>query len=144
MIKAALSGRNGSVVVLHCGPKATPRILRRIINGYRARGFGFVTVPVLLGMHAPTRAPHRPWVRSLLHTPPAPVAVAGACPPRTATTAAGLQAASRMGWMRPVWSRRPANPCWKGPSQAAARIGANIELDEITGRRQRAAPAGYA
>ena len=39
MIKAALSGRNGSVVVLHCGPSATPRILRRIIEGYRAREF---------------------------------------------------------------------------------------------------------
>ena len=61
MIKAALSGRNGSVVVLHCGPKATPRILRRIIKGYRARGFQFVTVPVLLGIHAPKRVPHRPW-----------------------------------------------------------------------------------
>ena len=45
MLKAALSGRNGSVVVLHCGPKATPRILRRIIKGYRARGFAFVTIP---------------------------------------------------------------------------------------------------
>ena len=127
MIKAALSGRSGSVVVLHCGPKATPRILRRIIEGYRARGFRFVTVPALLGINAPSRVLHRPWARSLLHAPPAPVAVARACPPRTVTAAAGPQAASRMAWKRPVWSRRPTNPCWKRPYQAAARIGANIE-----------------
>ena len=125
MIKAALSGRNGSVVVLHCGPKATPRILRRIIEGYRARGFQFVTVPVLLGIHTPSRVPHRPWARTLLHAPPAPVVVAGACSPRTVTAAAGLGASSRMGWKRPGWSRRPTNPCWKRPSPAAAPIGAN-------------------
>ena len=96
MIKAALSGRNGSVVVLHCGPKATPRILRRIIKGYRARGFQFVTVPTLLGLHAPRLVFHRPWARSVLHALPAAVAVAGACPPRPVTAAAGHQAASRM------------------------------------------------
>ena len=112
MIKAALSGRNGSVVVLHCGPKATPRILPRIIEGYRARGFRFVTVPVLLGIASPRRVFHRPWTRSVLHAPPAPVAVAGACPPRTVTAAAGPQAASRMAWKRAGWSRRPTNPCW--------------------------------
>ena len=125
MIKAALSGRNGSVVVLHCGPKATPRILRRIIKGYRARGFQFVTVPVLLGIRAAAVACSiARGLRSVLHAPPAPVAVAGACPPRTVTAAAGPQAASRMAWKRPGWSRRPTDPCWKAPSQAAARIGA--------------------
>jgi peptidoglycan/xylan/chitin deacetylase (PgdA/CDA1 family) len=124
MIKSALSGRNGSVVVLHCGPKATPRILRRIIKGYRARGFGFVTVPVLLGLHPPHRVAHRPWVRSRLQALPAPVTVAEACPPRTGTAAAGTQAASRMGWKRPGWSVRPTKPCGEPPSQAAARIGA--------------------
>jgi peptidoglycan/xylan/chitin deacetylase (PgdA/CDA1 family) len=123
MLKAALSGRNGSVVVLHCGPKATPRILRRIIDGYRARGFAFVTIPELLGIERPTRAVHRAWEWWPLHAPPEPVAIAGGCPPRTVTAAAGPQSASRMGWKRPVWSRRPANPCWKRPSQAAARIG---------------------
>ena len=106
MIKAALSGRNGSVVVLHCGPKATPRILRRIIKGYRARGFQFVTVPVLLGIHAPKRVPHRPWALPVLHALPAAVAVAGACPPRPVTAAAGPQTASRMGAFDP-----PAPSC---------------------------------
>ena len=109
MIKAALSGRNGSVVVLHCGPKATPRILRRIIKGYRARGFGFVTIPELLGIERPTRAVNRAWEWWPLHAPPEPVAISGACPPRTVIAAAGPQAASRMGWKR--------------PSQPAARIG---------------------
>jgi peptidoglycan/xylan/chitin deacetylase (PgdA/CDA1 family) len=89
MIKAALSGRNGSVVVLHCGPKATPRILRRIIKGYRARGFQFVTVPVLLGIAPPHLVFHRPWTGSVQHALPAAVAVAGACPPRPVNLAAG-------------------------------------------------------
>ena len=123
MLKAALSGRNGSVVVLHCGPKATPRILRRIIKGYRARGFAFVTIPELLGIERPTRVVHRAWEWWPLHAPPEPVVIAGACPPRTVIAEAGPQSASRMGWKRPVWSRRPPIPCWKRPSQAAARIG---------------------
>jgi peptidoglycan/xylan/chitin deacetylase (PgdA/CDA1 family) len=90
MIKAALSGRNGSVVVLHCGPKATPRILPKIIEGYRARGFRFVTVPVLLGMDAPSRAEQRPWVWSLLLPGTGHVAAAvSACSRRTATAASG-------------------------------------------------------
>ena len=70
MIKAARSGRNGSVVVLHCGPKATPRILPKIIESYRKRGFRFVTVPVLLGIDAPSRAVHRPWAWSTPHRSP--------------------------------------------------------------------------
>ena len=63
MIRAALTGRNGSVVVLHCGPSATPRILLQIIEGYQARGFQFVTVPTLLGMSDPARmgVQRRPW-----------------------------------------------------------------------------------
>ena len=76
MIKAALSGRNGSVVVLHCGPSATPRILRQIIEGYQARGFRFVTVPMLLGMSGPTRTrvQRRPW-----HGPASLVGTPGCC-----------------------------------------------------------------
>jgi len=71
ILKASLTGRNGSVIVLHCGPKVTPRILPRIIDAYEARGFRFVTVPTLLGLASPTRtrverrplawAGHRTW-----------------------------------------------------------------------------------
>jgi peptidoglycan/xylan/chitin deacetylase (PgdA/CDA1 family) len=70
MTKAALAGRNGSIVVLHCGPKATPRILPKIIAGYRARGFRFVTIPALLGIDAPSRAVRRPWAWALHHPAP--------------------------------------------------------------------------
>ena len=45
---AALKGGNGAIVLLHAGPDLTPHILPAIIAGYRARGFGFVTVPDLL------------------------------------------------------------------------------------------------
>jgi peptidoglycan/xylan/chitin deacetylase (PgdA/CDA1 family) len=122
MLKAALSGKNGSVVVLHCGPKETPQILPKIIQGYRARGFRFVTVPVLLGIDAPSRAVHRPWAWSLFHPAPAPVTVADACSPRTVAAAAGPLVASSAAWKRTGWSRRPTHPCSKPPARAAARI----------------------
>jgi peptidoglycan/xylan/chitin deacetylase (PgdA/CDA1 family) len=102
MTKAALSGRNGSIVVLHCGPKATPRILPKIIKGYRARGFQFVTIPVLLGIDAPSRTSHRPWAWALHH-------------PRPVYVAAAQEACSRAGssdWSRRTgWSRRPDSGC---------------------------------
>ena len=44
----ALRGGRGSVVLMHCGPSATPGVLADVIAGYRARGFHFVTVPELL------------------------------------------------------------------------------------------------
>ena len=101
MIKAALSGRNGSVVMLHCGPKSTPRILPKIIEGYRARGFRFVTVPVLLGIDAPSRAVDRPWVWSLPLPGTGHVAAAiEACSRRTATAASGAPPAGSREWPR--------------------------------------------
>lgn len=48
-IAGALSGGPGSIVLLHAGPDITPRILQAIIDGYRERGFEFVTIPELLG-----------------------------------------------------------------------------------------------
>ena len=120
MIKAALSGRNGSVVVLHCGPRETPQILPKIIHGYRVKGFRFVTVPVLLGIDAPSRAPHRPWVWAQRHPVPAPVTIASPCPARTA--AAGLRVASSLAWKRTGWSRPPSDPCAGSPGLTAARL----------------------
>ena len=122
MIRAAMSGRNGSVVVLHCGPKETPQILPKIIDGYRARGFRFVTVPVLLGIDAPSRAVHRPWAWSLLHPASPPATVADACPPRSMAAAAGPHVAWGAAWKRTGWSRRPTNSCSTRPARAAARI----------------------
>jgi peptidoglycan-N-acetylglucosamine deacetylase len=47
--RRALAGRNGSIVLMHCGPAATPAILNAVITGYQRRGFRFVTIPELLG-----------------------------------------------------------------------------------------------
>jgi peptidoglycan/xylan/chitin deacetylase (PgdA/CDA1 family) len=113
MIRAALKGRSGSVVVLHCGPKATPRILPKIIEGYRARGFRFVTIPALLGIDGPTRGPHRPWAWSLAHRGSGHAAPAvSACPRRTLTAAAGQpRAGSSESRRRTGWSTRPTRSC---------------------------------
>jgi peptidoglycan/xylan/chitin deacetylase (PgdA/CDA1 family) len=55
----ASAGENGSIVLMHAGPASTPSVLQHIIDGYRARGFEFVTVPQLLGSGAdPSIAEH--------------------------------------------------------------------------------------
>jgi peptidoglycan/xylan/chitin deacetylase (PgdA/CDA1 family) len=41
--------RDGSVILLHAGPYHTPEALPAIIAGLRQRGYGFVSVPQLLG-----------------------------------------------------------------------------------------------
>ena len=108
MTRDALRGRNGSIVVLHCGPKATPRILPKIIAGYRARGFRFVTIPALLGIDAPSRAVHRPWAWALRHSGSGHLAAT----PRACATVppASLR--------RTGWNPRPGNTC-SGPRLAA-------------------------
>ena len=50
----AVRGKAGSIVLMHCGPEMTPRLLPKVIASYRQRGFTFVTVPQLLGMPGPT------------------------------------------------------------------------------------------
>jgi len=45
----AEAGTNGSIVLMHAGPAQTPHALRAIIKWYRSHGYGFVTVPDLLG-----------------------------------------------------------------------------------------------
>jgi peptidoglycan-N-acetylglucosamine deacetylase len=46
----ALAGRPGSIILMHASLDNTPAALPRIIAGYRARGYGFVTVGTLLGL----------------------------------------------------------------------------------------------
>jgi peptidoglycan/xylan/chitin deacetylase (PgdA/CDA1 family) len=48
MIRSALRGQSGSVLLMHCNRQVSADILPAIIHGYRARGFRFVTVPQLL------------------------------------------------------------------------------------------------
>jgi len=73
LIHNASMGRAGSIVLLHIGPDATPRILARVIASYRARGFTFVTVPELLSPAVP--APHP------TPTPPVPSTASAATSP---------------------------------------------------------------
>ena len=63
VVRHATVGRAGSIVLLHAGPRVTPRALPRIIARYRARGFRFVTLAELLGITAAPAvagAPARP------------------------------------------------------------------------------------
>jgi peptidoglycan-N-acetylglucosamine deacetylase len=46
----ALAGRAGSIILMHASLPNTPAALPTIIAGYRARGFGFVTIGQLLGI----------------------------------------------------------------------------------------------
>jgi len=50
MLAAAEAARNGSVILMHCGPNATPWVLGPLIDSLRARGLTLVTVPKLLGL----------------------------------------------------------------------------------------------
>ena len=70
VLRAALRGSNGSVILMHCGPSVTPTILDQVISGYQKRGFGFVTVPQLLSGTVPAAAFAPPAPEP---APPAPV-----------------------------------------------------------------------
>jgi peptidoglycan/xylan/chitin deacetylase (PgdA/CDA1 family) len=50
MLTAGELGGNGSVILLHCGPNATPFLLPPLIQFYQARGYRFVTIPQMLGV----------------------------------------------------------------------------------------------
>jgi len=50
MLEAADQGTKGSVILMHCGPNATPYLVPSIIDHYRARGYRFVTIPQMLGV----------------------------------------------------------------------------------------------
>ncbi|MGO9177829.1 MAG: hypothetical protein ACLQHS_00945, partial [Candidatus Limnocylindrales bacterium] len=53
LVRAAMRGSDGSVLLTHGGPALTPLILPTVISQYRDLGFRFVTVPELLGWTAP-------------------------------------------------------------------------------------------
>jgi peptidoglycan/xylan/chitin deacetylase (PgdA/CDA1 family) len=48
----ATRGTYGSVILMHCGPASSVRILPAVIDAYLARGIRFVTVPELLRLRA--------------------------------------------------------------------------------------------
>jgi peptidoglycan/xylan/chitin deacetylase (PgdA/CDA1 family) len=55
--RTALSGGRGSIILMHTFPEATAAALPGIIEGYRARGFKFVTIGQLLGIPGPVPFP---------------------------------------------------------------------------------------
>jgi peptidoglycan/xylan/chitin deacetylase (PgdA/CDA1 family) len=50
IVRRALAGRAGSIVLMHTSPVNTTRALPAIISRYRARGFTFVTVGQMFGL----------------------------------------------------------------------------------------------
>ncbi len=56
VVASASAGKPGSIILLHAGPSVTPKALPAIIAAYRSRGFGFVTIPQLLGIAGPVGA----------------------------------------------------------------------------------------
>lgn len=78
---AAIAGRaerglDGSIVLMHCGPAATVAALPAIVAAYRARGFGFVTIPELIEGGGPAaghgrRPPARDHPLAATHPVPA-------------------------------------------------------------------------
>ena len=52
----AMRGTKGSIILLHCGPDSSVRVLPSVIRAYRARGLTFVTVEEMLHV-GPTPRP---------------------------------------------------------------------------------------
>jgi peptidoglycan-N-acetylglucosamine deacetylase len=50
LVRNAIRGTNGSIILMHANLPYTQQALARIIAAYRARGFTFVTVGQLLGI----------------------------------------------------------------------------------------------
>ena len=81
--RRALSGSNGSILLMHCGPAVTPAILDAVITGYQKRGFRFVTIPELLGSKM------APWPTSSPRPSPTPTPSASPTPPGEPTPTPG-------------------------------------------------------
>ncbi len=130
VVASAVRGRPGSIVLLHAGPKVTPRALPAIIARYRERGFRFVTVPELLGQQAatpgvPAAAMPDAELADAAPAAPAPPRPAGdapavpATPPRAATPpAAPAGAPATPAEPAPAVPAAPAAPS-PGPRPAA-------------------------
>jgi peptidoglycan/xylan/chitin deacetylase (PgdA/CDA1 family) len=89
VLRGATAGWNGSIVLFHAGPMVTANTLRDIIRNYKARGYGFVTIPQLLGSTVapwPTPTPTPSPAPSSTPTPwPTPTAAPTPTPSPTPT-----------------------------------------------------------
>jgi peptidoglycan/xylan/chitin deacetylase (PgdA/CDA1 family) len=111
VVASAVVGRPGSIVLLHAGPRITPKALPGIIAAYRERGFRFVTVPELLGDAPPGPAATQPPLPRA--TPlPAP----GATPTATPLPTPGATAMAPL----PTPTSAPAPTPGAAPGQPAA------------------------
>ena len=57
LVRSALKGKDGDILLLHANHEYTTEALPRIIAGYRARGFDFVTIGQLYGVKGPVPFP---------------------------------------------------------------------------------------
>lgn len=66
--RSATRGTNGSIILAHCGPAVTVRIMASVVAYYKSRGFQFVTLDKLFGLSPmPT-----PTARSSVTLTPSP------------------------------------------------------------------------
>jgi peptidoglycan-N-acetylglucosamine deacetylase len=124
VVRDASAGRPGSIVLLHAGPRVTPRALPGIIARYRERGFRFVNLEELLGI-APVPATlsaggRRASPSRLLDRADGDRGVAGRAAAPDAGSSAGAAAVSVPGPSGPpvtsppardaAWARRAGTP----------------------------------
>ncbi len=68
MVHAAEAATNGSVILMHCGPDATPYVLGPLLDNLVARGLQPVTIPTLLHLAwRSTATGARPTVAKILN-----------------------------------------------------------------------------
>jgi peptidoglycan/xylan/chitin deacetylase (PgdA/CDA1 family) len=64
VLSRAVRGVRGSIVLMHCGPAATPAAVGRIVASYRARGYTLVDLGRMFGLTTRTRPPTACRVRN--------------------------------------------------------------------------------
>ena len=143
VVASAIVGRPGSIVLLHAGPRVTPKALPAIIAAYRARGFRFVTVPELLGDATPAPAA-TPSPTPLPSPSPAPAATPTATVPSGPAATPGQPPAALAPaptpTPRPVgretsWARREETPTLIAGGTAVGLL-ALLVVAALAGRRR--------
>lgn len=81
MLAAAERATNGSVILMHCGPNATPYVLGPLLDHLRSVGLRPVTVPTLLGL---------PWIATPAASPPDRAEILDGLSPLPPTSSGGV------------------------------------------------------
>jgi len=111
MLAAADQARNGSVILMHCGPNATPYLVPSMIEHYRALGYRFVTVPQLL------RLAWSPGAVSAV----TPEAILGSLTPLPDVPKGG-QIVGSAGWTGPIATPTPRPSPSSSPTPTASDL----------------------